>query len=178
MKTYVKNKWPSCWRSLVVPCVLYTITQATSIFLQVFFFFTKPQTHDSWSAQSPDGRAGLLVFFTHTTHKNQTLHTLKLFTHSGSLCEMRTCGAHLQLRLLVLLAASTHCTENICDWNFYMRVSEWRLLENGSLQSIDEGALYPNGTFWKNPDGEEYLVCPCLSGNCVRICKEGICRIC
>ncbi|XP_065333748.1 G-protein coupled receptor Mth-like [Cloeon dipterum] len=44
------------------------------------------------------------------------------------------------------------------------------LLKNGTL--LTESDPYPAGTFWKNEEEGHWWVCPCLLGNCIRICDK------
>ena len=115
-------------------------------------------------------RAGLLLS---RAHKSQFFHTQQ--TIHAHRVKMRTHGLALRLWLL-LLKPSINCLglEPPCEKIFSNTVKRGKVLESGSLQSTEDGALYPNGTFMKLAD-ESYWTCPCLLGkNCIRICSEGI----
>jgi hypothetical protein len=83
---------------------------------------------------------------------------------------MRTLGT--ALLLLLLIARNTQCFRAPCKLNA-QQAREGHVLEDGSLNSTVDGALYLNGTFWMDQD-KTYWTCPCLRGkNCIRICLEG-----
>lgn len=80
--------------------------------------------------------------------------------------------ASLLMTLLLLIGAHhTQCAEEVCDINLRTKIGAGQVLENGSFVSTKDGALYPFFSFWK--DGETTWACPCLLGNCIRICSEG-----
>ncbi|XP_065333741.1 G-protein coupled receptor Mth2-like [Cloeon dipterum] len=72
--------------------------------------------------------------------------------------------------LLVLGLAFGHdfCKEEL---RTSVDVEDAVLLKNGTLLTGD-GDNYPPGTFWKEEAEGHWWVCPCLLGNCIRICDK------
>lgn len=125
---------------------------------------SSPQT-----AWSPSLTGGAFSVTQHT--KTETLPTInRQFT---PMCEMRRCVAPLLLWLFLLLATNTQCAEELCEWYSRTIVDAWELLEDGRLQSTKDGVLFLEGTFWLREDNTTYWACPCLLGNCIKLCEEG-----
>jgi len=85
--------------------------------------------------------------------------------------EMKTrAPLFIGLLILVVLAPRAQCDDEPCIRHLRTEIDGEVDLEDGSLRSIDDGALYPKGTFWR--DGNVTWACPCLIGNCIRICTD------
>ncbi|XP_065333743.1 probable G-protein coupled receptor Mth-like 6 [Cloeon dipterum] len=70
--------------------------------------------------------------------------------------------------LLVLGPASG---KDFCEEKLRTSVQDAVLLKNGTLLTRENDA-YPAGTFWKDEAEGHWWVCPCLLGNCIRICDK------
>ena len=75
--------------------------------------------------------------------------------------------------LFVILVLASRCSSQPCNENLRTRVEPWEKLENGSLLDVEQGDIYPEGTYWLDMDRNVAWACPCLLGACIRICSQG-----
>ncbi|XP_065334537.1 G-protein coupled receptor Mth2-like [Cloeon dipterum] len=62
--------------------------------------------------------------------------------------------------------------KDFCKEELRTSVEDAVLLKNGTLMT-GKGDNYPEGTFWKDEaEAGHWWVCPCLLGNCIRICDK------
>ncbi|XP_065333745.1 G-protein coupled receptor Mth-like [Cloeon dipterum] len=73
--------------------------------------------------------------------------------------------------LTLVLVLGLALAKDLCKEELRTKVQGKVLLESGIL--VTESDSYPAGTFWKAEEEEgHWWVCPCLLGNCIRICDK------
>ncbi|XP_065333742.1 uncharacterized protein LOC135935389 [Cloeon dipterum] len=71
----------------------------------------------------------------------------------------------------LLLVLGPTLGKDLCKKELRTKVQGTVLLKNGTILTGD-GDNYPEGTFWKAEEEGYWWVCPCLLGNCIRICDK------